>query len=245
MTRWVPAVMHVHTEWSHDGRDSLPAMADFAAREHLRWVFLTDHAEDFDETRFQTYTQACSDASTDNHELIAGLEFRFEGYPGLHLLALGLRQWIAPETPEDFCALAGRHAAFLIMAHPILTKYRAPEAVLGGVHAIEVWNARYNTRYLPDGRAVAFYKESQQGFPALLATAGTDQHNLLTEGKIRIVLPADGDPFESLRNGNYYNRGLTMRVANAPEWGQFRLALVALLRVAVERLKRWRARLDR
>ena len=240
MTRLVRAVMHVHTEWSHDGKDSLSEVADFAARERLRWVFLTDHAEDFDEIRFRDYVKASGSASTPMNTLIPGLEFRFEGYPGLHLLALGLRQWITPKTPEDFCELAGNHAGLLVMAHPILTKYRAPDTVLAGIHAIEVWNAQYNTRYLPDAKAIEFWLRAKESWPHLIAAAGTDQHRLQVEGKVRLLLPLAAEPFRALREGAFENQGLTMTFSSRPSWGPGRLRAIGWLRVALERVKRWR-----
>lgn len=236
------AVMHVHTEWSHDGSDSLAAMSDFAVRERLRWVFLTDHAEDFDERRYRSYINACRDSSTQAHELVPGLEFRFAAFPGLHLLALGLRQWIAPQTPEEFCLAATDNAQFLVIAHPITTRYNVPDAVLAGVHALEIWNARYNTKYLPDGTAIQLWQDAQRKWPGILATCGTDQHNLLKEGRLRIELPSTDDPFASLRSGRFRNRGIALRVSAAPHWGQARHFLVSGLRQTIVRLKRWRNR---
>lgn len=239
------AVMHAHSEWSHDSRDPLSALAEFAAREQLRWVFLTDHAEDFDSHRFDAYVDECRAHSTREHELIPGLEFRFEGYPGLHLLAIGLRAWISPVTPEAFCREARAHAEFLVMAHPMLAKYRAPDEVLARLHGIEVWNAQYNSRYLPDGMALEFWQSARRRWPHLVVTAGTDQHRLQVEGKVRLQLPRDGNPFDALRAGEFRNQGLTLAFGSAPDWGPMRLKIIAWLRIAVERAKRWRAARER
>lgn len=236
------AVLHVHTDWSHDGRDSLAAVAAFAARERLRYVFLTDHAEDFDSARFLAYLQECEAHSTPAHQIVPGLEFRFEGYPGLHLLAVGLRQWISPASPEGFCQAARAHAEFLVMAHPLLTRYQVPESVLGQLHGVEVWNAQYNTRYLPDGKAIAFWSGASQRWPHLIATAGTDQHRLQVEGRVRLRLPVAGDPFHALREGTFDNQGLTMTFSSRPAWGPGRLKAIGWLRILLERVKRWRNR---
>lgn len=238
------AVLHVHSDWSHDGKDSLSELAGFAQREGLRWVFLTDHAEDLTAATFQEYATACRAASTSAHQLVPGLEFRFEGFPGLHLLAIGLREWIDPRTPEDFCRAGAVHAEFLIMAHPLLAKYRVPEAVLAGLHAIEVWNAQYNTRYLPDGRAITLWQDARTRWPHLVASAGTDQHRLQVEGKLRIAIPGADSPFAALRAGRYRNLGITGGFRATKEWSGLELGVLARLRSVIQRLKRWQRQMQ-
>ena len=95
-------IVHVHSDYSHDGRDSLEELQAFASARGITFVGLTEHAEDFDAARFDQYREHCGRASADGVRLIPGLEFRFEGFPGLHLLALGLRAWIEPRTPQNF-----------------------------------------------------------------------------------------------------------------------------------------------
>src|SRR5579863_9647864 len=95
-------VVHVHSAYSHDSRDTLAEVRAFALARQLRFVGLTDHAEDFDEARFAAYRDECASLSDAAVTLIPGLEFRFEGYTGLHLLALGLTKWIEPAKPVDF-----------------------------------------------------------------------------------------------------------------------------------------------
>ena len=238
------AVLHVHSNWSHDGHDSLSDLAAFANRERLRWVFLTDHAEDFTAARFQEYSAACRAASARETELIPGLEFRFEGYPGLHLLAIGLRHWIDPQTPEEFCRDGAIHAEFLVMAHPLLAKYRVPEAVLSRLHAVEVWNAQYNTRYVPDGQAIKLWQGARARWPHLVASAGTDQHRLRVEGKLRLAFFAVDSPFAALRSGHYRNLGITYSFDATKEWSRFELGVLARLRALVQTMKRWQRRLQ-
>ena len=85
-------IVHVHSSYSHDGRDSLAALTAFAAERGIGFVGLTDHAEDFSEARWHEYVAECAGASTDAVRLVPGLEFRFADFRGLHLLAFGLGQ---------------------------------------------------------------------------------------------------------------------------------------------------------
>src|SRR5690606_27132580 len=95
-------IVHVHSEYSHDGRDTLGHLARLSARRGIGFVGLTDHAEDLDAGRFAECLGHCAEASRLGARLIPGLEFRFAGYPGLHLLAFGLARWIEPRTPAEF-----------------------------------------------------------------------------------------------------------------------------------------------
>jgi predicted metal-dependent phosphoesterase TrpH len=218
-------VVHVHSDYSHDGRDPLAQLAKFARERGLGFVCLTDHAEDFGPEAFERYLRECEQQSHDGLRLIPGLEFRFRGFPGLHLLALGLRAWIQPATPEAFIELAPGVSGLTIVAHPMLARYQLPEAVRRGIDAIEVWNAAYDTRYLPDPRAFELLRALQPERPDLLAVAGLDQHDARNDRRTRVVLhdPSADDPVAELRAGRFTNRGLTFGFAARPAWGAVRL----------------------
>jgi hypothetical protein len=225
-------VLHVHSDYSRDGRDSLARLSEFARERGLEFVCLTDHAEDLGPAAFERYLGECEAHSRDGVRLIPGLEFRFEGFPGLHLLALGLRVWIEPSTPDAFIELAPRAAGLTIVAHPMLARYQLPDAVRRGIDAIEVWNAAYDTRYLPDPRAFELLRSVQLERPDVLAVAGLDQHDSGNDRGTRVVLQRHGaDPVAELKAGRFTNRGLTLRFAARPVWGPIRLgALKALAR---------------
>lgn len=227
-------VVHVHSDFSHDGRDSLARLREFAADRGIGFVGLTDHAEDLTSERFEHYVSACAAHSDDAVQLLPGLEFRFSGFPGLHLLGLGLRRWIAPRTPEEFMRLASTTAGFTIVAHPSLAGYVLPSCVRAGVMAIEVWNAAYNTRYLPDPGAVELLVEVRRERPEVVAVAGLDQHDASNDRGTRVVLDRpSADPLAELRAGRFTNRGRTLRFEGHMSWGPVRLMALRALRVGL------------
>jgi PHP domain len=232
-------VVHVHSDYSHDGHDSLSRLHEFARERGLGFVGLTDHAEDLGPDVFQRYVRDCQKHSHDDVRLVPGLEFRFEGFPGLHLLALGLRAWIEPATPDAFIELAPRVAGLTIVAHPMLARYRLPESVTRNIDAIEVWNAAYDTRYLPDPRAFGLLQQIRRQRPELVAIAGLDQHDASNDRGTRVVLhrPSD-DPIAELRAGRFANRGQTLRFASHPEWGPVRLGGLSALRQGLRLVER-------
>lgn len=237
-------VVHVHSAYSHDSRDSLASLREFALARSLRFVGLTDHAEDFDSDRFSAYRAECAALSDDQVKLIPGLEFRFEGYTGLHLLALGLTRWITPAKPGDFIEQTRGVTALTIAAHPVLFKYHAPDEVLASIDAIEVWNAKYNTRYLPDPMAIRLLHTVRRTRPDVVGTVGLDQHDATNDRKSRVIVNAAApDPLAELRAGRFQNRGLNMTFGPEVAWPVYGLPLLQATRFVFDRVERMQERL--
>jgi hypothetical protein len=237
-------IVHVHSDYSHDGRDSLEALRAFAAERGIAFVGLTDHAEDFDPARFARYREHCDRASVGGVRLIPGLEYRFEGFPGLHLLALGLGDWADPRTPEQFVATVVRRSGFCFVAHPRLARYRVPPVVAAAVDGIEVWNAAYDTRYLPDPQAIRLLRRLQREHPRLVGVAGLDQHDAGNDRQTRVLLPTAGsDPLAELRAGRFDNLGRTMRFGARVDWSGWRMEGLAAVRALFDVAERAQDRL--
>jgi hypothetical protein len=232
-------IVHVHSDYSHDGRDTLETLYQFARDRRIGFVGMTDHAEDFDRDRFEQYRAHCLRLSDATVKIIPGLEFRFGGFPGLHLLALGLSEWIEPATPADFIRFTRDTAEFTIVAHPILPMYQIPPDVLAGIDAIEVWNAAYNTRYFPDPRAIRLLHQARQSRAAVVGTAGLDQHDSRNDRETRVILSEDTDnPLASLKAGRFSNRGRTMGFDSVVSWSPLRLTALAAARWMFDRFER-------
>jgi hypothetical protein len=225
-------IIHVHSTYSRDGRDTPEDIRAFACARGIRFVALTDHAEDLTPQIFERFVAHCQAVSDDQVRLLPGLEFRFAGFNGLHLLALGLSRWIVAVTPAAFMAEAPRAAALTIVAHPLLPRYRIPADVANGIDAIEVWNAAYNTRYLPDPRALRLLESIRKRRPEVVGTAGLDQHDARNDRGTRVVLfaPHSDDPLGELRKGRFENRGATLRFASRAPFGPIALVGLGMLR---------------
>ena len=204
---------HMHSDYSHDGLDSLEQLREVSITRGIGWIGLTDHAEDLDEEIFGEYVRHCASLSDDTFRYTPGLEFRFAGLRGMHLLALGVTAWMTPKTPEEFFDQAARSARFTILAHPVLCKYAPPQIVRDRIDAIEVWNTNYNTRYLPDPRAIDLYHEISTARPEVVATVGLDQHDSRNDRQVRTVFDASdaADPIAALRAGAHGNLGRGLR----------------------------------
>lgn len=233
-------VIHVHSDYSADGRDSLDTLREFGLSRGLHFIGLTDHAEDFTGEVFDHFVLRCEQLSDDRLRLYPGLEFRFPGHPGLHLLALNLRRWITPQTPEAFLRQAAEACELTILAHPILTRYHVPPVVAKSIDAVEVWNATYNTRFLPDVRAIRLYQSLRRERPELLAVVGLDQHDSSNDREVRLLVrgSADVSPFALVRERHYMNIGRTMRLAPDVGWGPSKTAAWGAARWMFDRVER-------
>jgi hypothetical protein len=232
-------IVHVHSDYSHDGCDSLEHLYTLCAERGIDFVGLTDHAEDFDASVFDRYRAECERLSDATVALIPGLEFRFAGFPGLHLLAFGLTHWIAPTDPGEFMELANEAASFTMWAHPCLCRYQIPQVVEDGVDAIEVWNAAYNTRYLPDPKAIALLHHIQRRRPDVVGVVGLDQHDARNDRETRIMVDSsESNPLDAIRRGFFTNLGRTMSFDSAVNLGKGRLGALRLTRLVYDRVER-------
>ncbi len=239
-------IVHVHSDYSHDGHDTLTSLRDRSVARGIRFVGLTDHAEDFDEGRFETFLAECDALSGRDITLVPGLEYRMRGRRGLHLLAIGLRRFFRAETPDEFFAGTRGAEVFTVMAHPGLAGYLVPPEVEAGIDAVEVWNAAYNTRYLPDPRALYLLRRLRRARPAVVAVAGLDQHDARNDRQTRVVLTAAAPMIPAaLRAGHFSNRGRTMRFNSSGDFTPNGLLALQLARSALDVVERTQDRTTR
>ena len=205
----VPGAIHMHSDYSHDGLDSLEQLRDVSLSRGIRWLGMTDHAEDFDAEIFGEYVAHCDRLSDAGFKFVPGLEFRFAGFRGVHLFAVGLRHWMEPRTFEDFFAGTRDLHCFTVLAHPVLCQHSAPEVVLENVQAIEIWNTNYNTRYLADPAAIKLFHNVRAKRPSVVATVGLDQHDSSNDREVRtLIAEADFmDPVAALKAGRFSTIG--------------------------------------
>ncbi len=238
-------IVHVHSDYSSDGHDSLEEIREFALVRGIQWVALSDHAEDFNEEIFAHYAAECHRLSDAHLRLYPGLEYRFEGFKGLHLLAFDLRRFISPATPSAFLAEAPGACALTVAAHPVLYRHHVPNEVAERIDAVEVWNATYNTRYLPDMEAIAMYLRLHRRRPELRALAGLDQHDASNDRELRVIVQGDPrtSPFDLIRAGSYRNTGRSFTLTPTIDWNTARLGWWRAVRWGFDRVERVQERL--
>lgn len=231
--------IHIHSSYSHDSSDTLETLHARCLERGIRFLGMSDHAEDFNKQIFEKYRKHCASVSDGNVKIIPGLEFRFAGLKGMHIFALDLKEWIDPKTPQEFFEQTRENATLTVLAHPVLPKYSIPDVVLTHVDAIEVWNAGYNTRYLPDPKAIDLYKKVSSVRDSIVATVGLDQHDSTNDRELRIALPSvTDDPIAAIKRGQFKNVGKTMSFDSRAEFSKSALRALKVARFGLDLVER-------
>ncbi len=147
--------LHLHTDYSHDGRLSLKELRDLFLVRGLSFLILTEHAEDFDQAKARRFLTECRQLSTDNFLLIPGFEVVREGQ---HILEIG-------------------NGALRILAHPHRGRFKVSPELAAALHGIEIWNGHYDGKWAPRASSWQLWRRLRRQHPQLLALAGLDFHD--------------------------------------------------------------------
>jgi len=150
----VRGLLHVHSTFSYDARNGLDELAAWGERRGLDAILLTEHVNGFDEAKMDRYVREVDALAGRRCRLVPGLEFAVKG--GFHILGCNLRRWSPTTDPAGVARFIRDHGGIGILAHPARYRGRWPAGgTLDELHGIEVWNARYDGRFLPSGHVVA------------------------------------------------------------------------------------------
>jgi len=109
-----------------------------------------------------------------------------------------------------------------IVAHPSRNRYRIPEEIVHAIDGIEVWNAAYDSRYLPDAGSMDLWKSVRKRNPRVMAYTGLDMHDVRRFREVFLQLKRElparqTDVIEELRQGRFLGKGRYASVdANVP-----------------------------
>lgn len=158
----IPAVSHVHSEWSYDGSWKLDELVrEFSGRGY-QVMLTTEHDRGFTESKWTDYRAACRQASTEKLLIIPGIEYS-DPENIVHILTWGDVPFLGENLPTKTMLEGVRKAGGVaVLAHPSRRKawQRFDAAWSEYLIGIEVWNRKTDGwRPSPDA-------------PALLAIAG-------------------------------------------------------------------------
>jgi hypothetical protein len=113
----IRAACHIHSEWSYDGKWTLPALARQFEGEY-RVLMITDHDRGFSESRRLEHREACAQASSEKILLVPGIEYS-DAQNLVHILVWGPVRFLGEGLPT-LELLKGVQAAngVAVMAHP-------------------------------------------------------------------------------------------------------------------------------
>jgi len=214
-------LFHVHTDHSFDGESSLEDLVHFCTENRFGFVCVTDHADLMDDGSVLQFVRECDTHSGNGVKIIPGLEYAFPRDEGVHLLCVGIREPVREKRIGRAVGEVRRMGGLSIVAHPSRNGYRIPEEIVSGIDGIEVWNAAYDSRYLPDTGSLDLWMSVRKRNPGVMAYTGQDMHDVRGFRDVYLELhrevPAEEvDLIEQLRAGRFRGKGrYASVVANA------------------------------
>src|SRR5206468_2984299 len=90
-------ILHVHSNLSYDGQNTLAEIAALAKLRGYRFVGMSEHSDTFEPQRMAYLVDECRRLSDASLLMIPGLEFTCDNR--LHLLALGIDRYTDVRDP--------------------------------------------------------------------------------------------------------------------------------------------------
>jgi hypothetical protein len=220
-------LFHVHTTHSFDGESSVGELVNFCKENRFDFVCVTDHADLMDEESVRRFGRDCDAHSGNGVKIIPGLEYAFPQDEGVHLLCVGIRQPVREKRIGRAVDEVRRMGGLSIVAHPSRNGYRIPEEIVSAIDGIEVWNAAYDSRFLPDTGSLELWMSVRKRNPGVMAYTGQDMHNIRGFREVYLELhrelpSGEYDLIEQLREGCFRGKGryTSVRAGAVPSTGK-------------------------
>lgn len=168
----IRAAVHVHSDWSYDGRIPLGELAALFARHGYDAVFLCEHDRGFSSARQAAHEAACAEASAAGALLIPGIEYAGPG-DHIHLPTWGPVPFLGEGRPtSEVLRIVADQGGAAVIAHP--RRHDAWRLVepswLTQAAGIEVWTRKWDG-WAPNPWAVAHARAA-----GLLQVVSLDLH---------------------------------------------------------------------
>jgi len=200
----------------------------------LRFALLTEHARGFDQEKFNGFVSECRQLSDQRVLMVPGLEFDFAEQNDLHVLMAGLRDLPDGKTADQIIASASQQGSLIVVAHPVRNGHHIPENIIDIIDGIELWNAAYNSRYLPDEKAIVLLKKLRKRNEHLIGLGGLDLHGLEGFRELTIRLGEEFEDYTDLlsliRNGSFKIHGTSLTLRPVPRTSYVSFCLLRLSR---------------
>ncbi len=169
----IPFVCHVHSDWSYDGRWTLPELVGAFRQRHYRALLMTEHDLGFSEERWQSYKAACMSASSPELLVMPGMEYS-DPSNLIHILVWGCTDFLGSGlSTEALLAAVEERGGLAVLAHPARREawqffdHSWAERLAG----VELWN-RKTDGWAPSRSAAGVLAKTN-----LLNFAGLDFHD--------------------------------------------------------------------
>jgi hypothetical protein len=233
-------ILHVHSKFSYDGVSSVDELAAFGRACGYSFMAMSEHSDTFDRDRMAAYVDECRRVTGPDFVMIPGIEFTCES--NLHVVGIGIQTYTDMREPVRVARFVREQGGVPVAAHPSRYHHRLPSGLADVLGGIEVWNASYDGRFVPNASALNLLKEFRQRNASINAFAGQDLHRLPGR-RCRVTVGVhaerlDGDAIvRALARGDFSVSNGVFRLHACGEPGPLKLARIGAARIVYERAK--------
>lgn len=227
----VRGAVHIHTTYSADGKVALPDFCRMARERDLRFLLMSEHAENITEKEYKGFVEACEQESDEDLLVIPGLEFMYDDY--VHILGLGLSEHPGLHEMKGQIDRIHSLGGVAVLAHAN-TCQKVPYEELEDVDAVEAWNSRYWGRFAPDPKGLSILKKLRKRLnKPVPCLGGLDFHGIHHFRGLVIEVNADeltGEAvLSAIRKGDYTLSNGRFRLGAFEYPGPARMAVYSII----------------
>src|SRR4030067_2805075 len=182
-------IIHVHSNYSHDGQHSLEEIVQFGTRCGYNFIGMSEHSDTLNEEKMTEYVKECQKVSSSHCLIIPGIEFTCEN--NLHIVGLGVQHYTEAKNPFKVTEFIQKQGGLAIIAHPTRYNYKIRADLAIMVDGIEIWNSVYDGRFVPNDKSLNLVKEIKNNNKTILAFGGQDLHRINGNCKVETTLSCD------------------------------------------------------
>jgi hypothetical protein len=241
----IKGALHIHSLASNDGQLSLPRIAVLYRNRGFQFICIAEHCEDMTEHKIAMLRQKAESLSSRDFCIIGGIEYSCKDK--LHIVGVGCERLLDTSNPVRLVRDIRAAGAFAVLAHPRRIRWNCSPDLGAVLNAVEVWNVRYDGKYLPSPRALDFFNRMKARNPKLLAAVGDDLHGVRGFYPLSIHMSVDSLDRESILRelvwGRYQISSSSFRASAVSRFSPGVLTCYRALRLPLDCAKSLRDRL--
>ncbi len=207
----ITGLLHVHSNYSYDGRNTIKEYADWGKRNNVRFIILTEHEDGFTQERFNTFKNECLLNSDKDLLIIPAIEYSFGEKSNIHINIVGCDEFLTHnkkiECIPEFLKLAATKGAFSILNHPKKILNHIKHIDLISLDAIEIWNTKNDFSYAPFYSVNKFILSSSKKYYSIVCS---DLHQIPNSSFAKIIiydeLLSTSNIIKCLKSGSFYTQ---------------------------------------
>jgi hypothetical protein len=225
-------ILHVHSNHSYDGHNSLGEIAEFARARGYSFLAMSEHSDTFNNDKMVLYVEECQEKSAPDLLIIPGIEFRCDN--DFHILGLGIRQFTDLTDPFAVSEFIHEQSGLAIIAHPKRDNYKIPNGLQTVVDGAEVWSATYDGRFVPSIDSLEFMRELRGTNGSFIGYGGQDLHRLSGMRFVKTILSCgtldENKIFTALKRGSFIVSNNIFNIGSREDVRGLKLAVITASR---------------